>query len=510
MTSRIRSVLTGLHVVQSLASEGRSRTTETLSETFSGQPSTGKGSSAWPSPPGTAPHTSSLATPGDGGDRSVGDGPYDGSVPPPSASPLVSFRAGGPSSSAGPSTSATAQSPSAQTPPLSPLLGPQNLPFDMILRALSEPSHASSGSSSSDSEGSDVASISSFASSESESSASDSDLPPAAVEPGPQADRCDGECRRRGPRKKLPGEPRRGSGAWYRFHRECVIHPGSDVTVMQACYFVATLKSQHKVTDVVIDQICTLIHHVLLPKGNLFPPSLHLLRAVAGAPDAATLARHVCDSCWEVFPPMPPGVDFGAGQRAAPDPAAAPGPAPPNAPQVPLPAPAGADVPAAPGDPAPQLLPGNPPPPQQPEVPPGPDAAAGGGDLRHCVSCGNARFQPTRSPVPRPRRQAYYFGEQETVEDLVTRPGMIQRILKDRKDLWDDPASFWGSPAGRMLNERCGGLFTPVDDPTVVPEEIAVAFTLGASPNASLVLPPRPPLCAAAVITPHVPVSCIQ
>ena len=57
---------------------------------------------------------------------------------------------------------------------------------------------------------------------------------------------------------------------------------------------------------------------------------------------------------------------------------------------------------------------------------------------------------------------------------------MIQQILKDRKDMWDDPSTFWGSAAGRMLNERCGGVFTPPEDPSVVPEEMAVAFTFGA------------------------------
>ena len=191
------------------------------------------------------------------------------------------------------------------------------------------------------------------------------------------------------------------------------------------------------------------------------------------------------------------GGGLAAGRQAAaspPPPAGdAPGQAVPDQPVPPQAAPAlDAGYPPVGGPHAGALMPPAreaPPPPVPAHAPVG-RAAAGVaghqgaviGNPCRCAACGNARFQSTRTHQPRPRRQAYFFGERETVEDLVTRPGMIQRILEDRKEMWDDPSTYWGSPAGRMLNERCGGIFTPPEDPSVVPEEMAVAFTFGTAP----------------------------
>jgi len=232
---------------------------------------------------------------------------------------------------------------------------------------------------------------------------------------------CDGLCHERGPGRKGAGEPKVGTGRWYRYHRQCCIHEDSEVTVMEACYYMATLKSEHRVPDIVIDKICKLNHHVILPPRNMFPPSYHLLKAVAGAPTSASLASEVCDNCWTVFDDV---VDDPSDHLATPTPPA--------------------------------------------------DAA--------CSTCANPRYQETMSDARVPRRLVYNFGVQDTVMDLLTRPGMMSDILRDRREAWAEPHAFWGSPAGRALNAQCCGLFEPPPaavEPDGIPPVVAVAFTLG-------------------------------
>lgn len=114
---------------------------------------------------------------------------------------------------------------------------------------------------------------------------------------------CNGRCWESRP---PPGHvPVKRTGAWYHYHRVCPLLPGHDTTVMQACFSMCMLKDQHRVPDVVVDKICGYIHHVLLPSGNMFPPSYHLMKAVAAVPPATSTAVDVCDSCWAVYPHPP-------------------------------------------------------------------------------------------------------------------------------------------------------------------------------------------------------------
>lgn len=62
------------------------------------------------------------------------------------------------------------------------------------------------------------------------------------------------------------------------------------------------MKTAFRVTDVAIDLWCRLVHFILLPHGNLFPPSFHLMKAVLAVPDARSVTRHVCTSCWKLYP----------------------------------------------------------------------------------------------------------------------------------------------------------------------------------------------------------------
>lgn len=212
-----------------------------------------------------------------------------------------------------------------------------------------------------------------------------------------------------------PGHaPVKRTGAWYHYHRQCPILPGHQTSVMQACFSMCMLKDQHRVPDVVVDKMCGYIHHVLLAPGNMFPPSFHLLKAVAGVPAASSTASDICDTCWQVYPAATSGAF------------------------------------AHPVD-------------------------------RTCRRCGAARFKDSVHGQSVPRRKMYNFGVQETLVDLLTRPGMVHAILDSRREAWTRPESFWGSPAGRALNLACRDVFSCPDTPGEVPDELAIAVTLGAS-----------------------------
>lgn len=106
----------------------------------------------------------------------------------------------------------------------------------------------------------------------------------------------------------LEAEPgrrlKKGTGAWLCEHRGDPIAPGHTVTVVQACYWLASMKNDHRVTDTVIDQFCAMMHHLILPADNLYPASYHMVKAVLDVESSKACTRHICDKCWTVFPDM--------------------------------------------------------------------------------------------------------------------------------------------------------------------------------------------------------------
>ena len=68
---------------------------------------------------------------------------------------------------------------------------------------------------------------------------------------------------------------------------------------------MATDKSARRMFDAAVNDVCALNHHLLLPRGNLFPPSYHIIKAILDVPAASTYERHLCTGCWRVFPWLP-------------------------------------------------------------------------------------------------------------------------------------------------------------------------------------------------------------
>lgn len=225
----------------------------------------------------------------------------------------------------------------------------------------------------------------------------------------------------------VPGQPQRrraikaGTGRWFLSNRAKPITPDHSVSIIEACHWLATLKSSSRMTDEAVDKICLMIHKFLLPEGNYFPPSYHIVKATLGVDSSAACTDHICDKCWSVFPRLSP-ASFAAHAD---------------------------DVCNAVG------LPG-------------------------CLSgpCGNPRFNKSETGVLAPKRSFYQFDVADTVHDLLEVAfGNLPEVLAQRRADFSDPATFWGSPAGKQLDTACGHKFTnPAEG------EVAMVFSLGMAP----------------------------
>lgn len=206
--------------------------------------------------------------------------------------------------------------------------------------------------------------------------------------------------------------PKKGTGAWLCAHRGDPITPGHAVTVVQACYWLATMKNDHRVTDTVIDQYCAMMHHLILPPDNLYPASYHMVKAVLDVESSTTCTKHICDKCWTVFPTMDPAQYHG------------------NADAV---------------------------------------CAAEG--------CGNRRFDVSETGGVFPKRNIYYFDVRATVLDLLD-PVLedLDAYREQRKQAYQDPASFLSSPAGLHVDAAIGH---KLSNPSVEENEIVIPFSVG-------------------------------
>lgn len=213
--------------------------------------------------------------------------------------------------------------------------------------------------------------------------------------------------------------PKAGTGEWFRVHRAEPILPGHAVTIVEACHWLASLKSSSRMTDDALDKVCLMVSKFLLPPGNLFPTSYHMVKATLGVENSKACTDHICDKCWSVFPKLRE-EDFAEHAN---------------------------DVCQASG------LPG-------------------------CVGgvCGNARFETSEVGTVLPKRSFYQFSVEETVRDLLeVTLGNWDQVHAQRRADFQQAATFWGSPAGRQLDAACGHKFSNPPD-----GEIAVNFALGA------------------------------
>lgn len=72
------------------------------------------------------------------------------------------------------------------------------------------------------------------------------------------------------------------------------IYEGANITVIQSAYVMLSLKRKGRIRDGAFDMCIRVIHDVMLPAGNLFPPSLYMMRRVIGCRTLEDVSIHVC------------------------------------------------------------------------------------------------------------------------------------------------------------------------------------------------------------------------
>jgi hypothetical protein len=88
-------------------------------------------------------------------------------------------------------------------------------------------------------------------------------------------------------------------------NRDEPLYEGCRLTVFMAAFLFLTEKREGKIRDGAFDRLCRIIHEVLLPKGNLFPRSLYLMKKVVGCEDIDDYGLHVCVNECMTFPQIP-------------------------------------------------------------------------------------------------------------------------------------------------------------------------------------------------------------
>ena len=72
-----------------------------------------------------------------------------------------------------------------------------------------------------------------------------------------------------------------GTADWYRQKEQEPLFPGAHMSVIQTCFVLLSLKRRHYVRDNLFKELLCLLR-LLLPAGNLLPPSLYLLKRTVG------------------------------------------------------------------------------------------------------------------------------------------------------------------------------------------------------------------------------------
>lgn len=81
---------------------------------------------------------------------------------------------------------------------------------------------------------------------------------------------------------------------YYKRRWRLPIYQGADMTVGEAVFTYLSKKVEDCEGDTASDRAYRLLHDVVLPKPNLFPPSLYVLRKLAGVEDLDSYELHVC------------------------------------------------------------------------------------------------------------------------------------------------------------------------------------------------------------------------
>lgn len=98
---------------------------------------------------------------------------------------------------------------------------------------------------------------------------------------------------------------RRGSAAWWQEQKDKPIFEGAVLTVLQTAFVLLSLKGSAGMRSTLLDMLCRLMHSTILPAGNLFPPSVHILRKLVGCKSLRHYEHHTCINDCHTWDPLP-------------------------------------------------------------------------------------------------------------------------------------------------------------------------------------------------------------
>jgi hypothetical protein len=87
---------------------------------------------------------------------------------------------------------------------------------------------------------------------------------------------------------------KRRTAQWYIDRKGQPLFPGCKLTLFQTCFALLHAKLDHRLTDQYVEEHCQYQSTVVLPDGNLHPPTLHLLKKICGVEDLKKCEKHVC------------------------------------------------------------------------------------------------------------------------------------------------------------------------------------------------------------------------
>ena len=96
-----------------------------------------------------------------------------------------------------------------------------------------------------------------------------------------------------------------GTAAWYRERLHDPVYAGAKLTLIQCCYLWLSMKLEGNVRDGQFDREARVMHDVMLPQPNIFPPSFYLFRQIIGCEGVQDFECHSCPKDCHSWGPLP-------------------------------------------------------------------------------------------------------------------------------------------------------------------------------------------------------------
>lgn len=81
--------------------------------------------------------------------------------------------------------------------------------------------------------------------------------------------------------------------------------PDCKITLRQCLYAKLLHKVQYRLSDKAFEEVCRLFAALYLPEGNIFPPTLYLIKRILDIPSVDEHMWHACPKGCKAWEPLP-------------------------------------------------------------------------------------------------------------------------------------------------------------------------------------------------------------